>query len=76
MLDIAALSSQEPSVTEEVMKRTDVPFGSTDNHPFADSAMAAHWRQVYENASYENRHRFDPEFTWTAEEEKRLVRKV
>ncbi|PTB71337.1 MFS general substrate transporter [Trichoderma longibrachiatum ATCC 18648] len=38
--------------------------------------MAAHWRGVYEKANYENRHRFDPEFTWTAEEERRLVRKI
>lgn len=76
IVDIAVLPSQESSVTEEVPERKDEPFGSTDDHVFSDPAMATHWREIYEKASYENRHRFDPEFTWTAEEEKRLVRKV
>jgi hypothetical protein len=72
----AVFTSQESSVTGEVQERKDEAFGSTKDHPFADPAMAAHWRGVYEKANYENRHRFDPEFTWTAEEERRLVRKV
>lgn len=76
ILDIAVLSSQGSSVTEQAPIRQNEPFGSTDDHPFADPAMATHWREVYEKADYENRHRFDPEFKWTAEEEKRLVRKV
>ncbi|KAI1096532.1 MFS general substrate transporter [Rostrohypoxylon terebratum] len=54
----------------------DQEYGSTDDHIFSDPAVAEKWRRVYENAKYENRHRFDPEFKWTAEEEKRLVRKV
>ncbi|KAI0180351.1 MFS general substrate transporter [Hypoxylon sp. FL1284] len=51
-------------------------YGSTDDHVFSDPAVAERWRGVYEKAGYENRHRFDPEYKWTAEEEKRLVRKV
>ncbi|KAK0387331.1 hypothetical protein NLU13_5644 [Sarocladium strictum] len=51
-------------------------LGSTDDHVFADPATAEYWRLKYEKAGYENRHRFDPELTWTAEEEKKLVRKV
>lgn len=50
--------------------------GSTDSHVFSDPVTADHWRKVYEAANYEGRHRFDPTFTWTAAEEKRLVRKV
>lgn len=46
------------------------------NHVFSDPLAAEHWRNVYEKAGYENRHRFDPEFAWTAEDEKKLVRKV
>nr|UWK21995.1 major facilitator superfamily transporter (MSF) [Trichoderma rodmanii] len=76
ILDVAVLSSQESSVTGGTPARNDGSFGSTDNHPFTDPAMASHWRRIYEEANYENRHRFDPEFTWTAEEEKRLVRKI
>ncbi|KAL6872207.1 major facilitator superfamily transporter [Trichoderma longibrachiatum] len=72
----AVFTSQESSVTGEVPERKDEAFGSTKDHPFSDPAMAAHWRGVYEKANYENRHRFDPEFTWTAEEERRLVRKI
>lgn len=45
-------------------------------HVFSDPLAAEHWRSIYEKAGYENRHRFDPEFTWSAEDERRLVRKV
>lgn len=46
------------------------------SHIFQDDKVAEHWRQVYESTRYENRHRFDPSFEWTAAEEKSLLRKV
>lgn len=51
-------------------------IGSTETHVFSNPAAAEYWRNKYEKAGYENRHRFDPEFQWTAEEEKRLVRRI
>jgi hypothetical protein len=51
-------------------------YGSYDDHPFSDPATAQYWRGVYEKAKYEGRHRFDPNYDWTAEEEKKLLRKV
>lgn len=51
-------------------------YGSSDEHPFSDPEVAARWRDVYEKARYENRHRFDPNYRWTADEEKKLVRKI
>lgn len=51
-------------------------LGSTTNHVFSDPSVADYWRLKYEKAGYENRHRFDPEYQWTAKEEKKLVRKV
>lgn len=49
---------------------------STKTNPFADPVVADRWRDVYEKASYEARHVFDPNLTWSAEEERRLVRKL
>ncbi|CVL02858.1 hypothetical protein FPRO06_01717 [Fusarium proliferatum] len=54
----------------------DETANSSIEHPFSDPEVADRWRKVYENAQYENRHRFDPSFTWTAQEEKKLVRKI
>jgi hypothetical protein len=51
-------------------------YGSTSEHVFSDPAVADYWRLKYEKAGYENRHRFDPEAEWSAEEEKKLVHKV
>ncbi|KAI1144010.1 MFS general substrate transporter [Hypoxylon sp. FL0543] len=51
-------------------------YGSVGDHVFSDPSVAEHWRGVYEKARYENRHRFDPEYKWTADEERRLVRKI
>ncbi|KAI1467134.1 MFS general substrate transporter [Daldinia caldariorum] len=51
-------------------------YGSTDDHVFSDPSVAEYWSAKYEKARYENRHRFDPTYKWTAEEERRLVRKI
>ncbi|KAH7132385.1 major facilitator superfamily domain-containing protein [Dendryphion nanum] len=50
--------------------------GSYEDHVFSDRVTAQYWRDVYEKAQYEGRHRFDPNYTWTAVEEKKLVRKL
>ncbi|KAJ6157777.1 pantothenate transporter [Penicillium chermesinum] len=50
---------------------------STDsNNPFLDPDAAEHWRGVYDKAQYECRDVFDPAFTWSPEEERRLLRKL
>jgi hypothetical protein len=49
---------------------------SDANNPFLDQEVAEYWRTVYEKAQYECRHVFDPSLTWTAEEEKAIVRKL
>ncbi|TVY81581.1 putative transporter [Lachnellula suecica] len=41
-----------------------------------EEEVAEHWRKVYDAAQYECRHLFDPELTWTEEEEKKLVRRL
>ncbi|OKL63121.1 hypothetical protein UA08_01253 [Talaromyces atroroseus] len=48
---------------------------STDN-PFSNPGVADLYRQVYEDAQYECRDYFDPELSWTAEEEARLVGRI
>jgi hypothetical protein len=43
---------------------------------FADPEVAAYYFSVYEKAQYECRHLFDPELTWTKEEERIILRKL
>lgn len=45
-------------------------------NPFLDPDVAEHWAKVYEKSEYECRAAFDPFFTWTDEEEKKLVRRL
>lgn len=45
-------------------------------NPFLDPDVAEHWRAVYEASRYECRHVFDPQLSWTEEEEKKLVRRL
>ena len=45
-------------------------------NPFRDPVVAEKWFAAYEKSKYECRHVFDPELTWTDEEERRLVRKI
>ena len=43
---------------------------------FADPEVRDYYKQVYEDAQYECRHVFDADATWSAEEEKKIVRKL
>lgn len=72
---LAATSSDGASVDERAGGDA-AGYGSADEHIFSDPSLAEYWRGVYEKARYENRHRFDPNYKWTAEEEKKLVRKI
>lgn len=49
---------------------------SYEKNPFLDPGVAEHWQRTYEESKYECRHFFDPQLTWSAEEEKRLVRLI
>jgi hypothetical protein len=71
-------TSQERSNSQSSTYEADADpnFGSTDQHIFSDPAVADFWRRVYDGAKYENRHRFDPGFKWSAAEERKLLRKI
>ena len=69
-----SLDGTTPSLRSEELVVGD--YGSDSNHVFSDPKVADYWRGVYENAKYEGRHRFDPTLTWSADEEKKLKRRV
>ncbi|KIW49334.1 hypothetical protein, variant [Exophiala xenobiotica] len=69
---VATSGGQDNDITQDI----DGDYGSYGGHVFSDPKVADYWKDVYENARYEGRHRFDPSFTWSAAEEKRLKRKV
>ncbi|KAF5092154.1 hypothetical protein D0Z00_004710, partial [Geotrichum galactomycetum] len=54
---------------------SDIEGGLRDNI-FLDPEVANYYREIYENAHYEGRHVFDPELTWTKEEERKIVWKL
>ncbi|KAI1655010.1 MFS general substrate transporter [Daldinia decipiens] len=74
--EITTKVTADPGRTSKEITSEGDEYGSTDDHIFSDPSVAEYWRAKYEKASYENRHRFDPEYKWTAEEERRLVRKI
>lgn len=51
-------------------------LSAESNNPFRDPVVAQYYRDLYEKSQYECRAAFDPDFEWTAEEEKKLVRKL
>ncbi|KAH7324436.1 major facilitator superfamily domain-containing protein [Stachybotrys elegans] len=72
--DSASVRDEPPVVAPSV--QSEDGYGSSSDHAFSDPVNADHWRKVYDQANYENRHRFDPQYTWTAQEEKKLLRKI
>lgn len=67
--DVYAVGDELPPSTGEVL-------GSVEPHIFSNPRRAEHWHQIYEDAAYEGRHRFDASLTWSAEEEKGLKKRV
>jgi len=61
-----ALSSTSESVSEQ----------QAGGNPFADPEVAKFYRELYESTGYECRHEFDPDFEWTEQEEKAVIRKL
>ncbi|EDK40396.2 hypothetical protein PGUG_04494 [Meyerozyma guilliermondii ATCC 6260] len=47
-----------------------------DSHIFQDPVVAEHYREIYEKVDYECKDHFDPNLTWTKEEEKKILRKT
>ncbi|KAF4119913.1 Major Facilitator Superfamily [Geosmithia morbida] len=76
--DAPLKGSVDPEVTSAGQSTTDRDSqdGSSSTHIFSDPTVANWWRKRYEDAEYENRHRFDPSYTWKPEEERKLLRKI
>ncbi|KAL7273650.1 hypothetical protein RUND412_003478 [Rhizina undulata] len=79
----AAINEEEKSGTSSLNDEISVEsglvegdYGSQGGHIFEQKKIADYWRDVYENAKYEGRHRYDPTYKWTAAEEKKLLRKI
>lgn len=59
----------------QVLEIEDIREQSIDN-PFVDPEVARYWADVYNKSKYEGRHFFEPTLTWTAAEEKKVVRRL
>jgi hypothetical protein len=59
----------------EVSEIEDIGERSVDN-PFLDPEVAKYWADVYNKSKYEGRHAFEPMLTWTAAEEKKVIRRL
>jgi hypothetical protein len=62
--------------SDEGIPSTGSQYGSVIPQIFTDPSRSAHWSGVYEASEYECRHRFDPTLEWSAEDEKKVLRKV
>lgn len=69
-------SSESDSDTRDELEDIDGDYGSYRDHIFNDPEKVKYWTNVMHNANYEGRHRFDPDMTWSAAEEKKLKRRV
>ncbi|VVT48688.1 uncharacterized protein SAPINGB_P001902 [Magnusiomyces paraingens] len=58
-----------------ILKRRKPFYGGKD-HIFRDPEVTEYYRQMYENATYEGRFHFDPDFQWTPKQERKLLWKI
>lgn len=66
--------------TQHVIDETQIDLESvstvSSDHVFKDPKIAAFYEKIYEKSQYEGRHHFDPELTWSPQEEKKILRKT
>ncbi|GEQ72882.1 hypothetical protein JCM33374_g6570 [Metschnikowia sp. JCM 33374] len=76
--DSESLSKKKDTINIDSRSISDVESGSSNEevNPFKDPVVADHYRKLYEKSKYECAIAFDPEFEWTQEEEKALIRKL
>lgn len=74
--DSPVKSKEDPVLPSSELSGSEEGGYATEKNPFADPVVADHWREVYEKSQYECRHVFDPNLTWTEEEEKKIIRKL
>ena len=78
--ELYLLMSQDPVPPQKLEVSTSVKSLDSEetfyDNPFLDPKVAEYYRGLYEASKYECRAAFDPEFDWTPEEEKKLVRKL
>lgn len=70
--DVGVLSFDD----QQLPPSTGHVLGSVEPHVFTNPYRAAHWKETYDAATYEGRHRFDPSWSWSPKEELRLKKKV
>ncbi|KAK6205674.1 putative permease [Scheffersomyces amazonensis] len=64
------------SISNKEVDAESLSSDETQDHIFQDPVIAEYYRELYESTKYECRTHFDPEFTWTSNEEKKVVRKT
>ncbi|WFD34841.1 hypothetical protein MCUN1_001685 [Malassezia cuniculi] len=73
-------SGTSPKYSDSISEKYNVDDAEvpvlSKQHPFLEPRTAEYWSGIYEQAEYECRHKFDPSFTWTKGEEKKLLRKL
>ncbi|KAH6672136.1 major facilitator superfamily transporter-like protein [Halenospora varia] len=74
--EVTAFSDPTPKDRDLTGSESDEDGELFKKNPFLDPDVADHWRSVYEKSEYECRNAFDPTFTWSEEEEKKLVRRL
>lgn len=78
LLDGAQVVSKSGNIVTKdgVVVSTQESDASLSTNIFSDPEIREFYVKMYEKAKYECRHAFDADLTWTAEEEKKLIRKI
>lgn len=69
------LTAKQPAVSIDPAYASE-DEGDASKNPFRDPEVAAYYVDLYEKASYECRHVFDPTLEWERKEERKIVRRL
>ncbi|KHC56889.1 hypothetical protein MGE_05113 [Candida albicans P75010] len=72
----SSLKKQDNKVITYTESNSSLESDELSKNPFLDPKVEEYYRDLYEDSNYESYRAFDPQFTWSKEEENKVIKKI
>lgn len=72
----SSLKKQDNKIITYTESNSSLESDEISKNPFLDPKVEEYYRDLYEDSNYESYRAFDPQFTWSKEEENKVIKKI
>ena len=69
------LKKQDNKIITYTESNSSLESDEISKNPFLDPKVEEYYRDLYEDSNYESYRAFDPQFTWSKEEENKVIKR-